>query len=278
METKLVRKAHKLFLKNKKKIYHSLKSQTVQQSILFIAGCQRSGTSMLLNAFDRDLNTRCFGEFSDLTSNDATGRIRLNSLDLIKDEFSKVKISLIVVKPLVESQNLPELLDYFDHSRAVWMFRNYKDVALSNINRFGITNGLKDLRPIVNWESNNWRAEKVSEHVRETISKHFSEDMNPYDAAVLFWFARNSIFFDRELDKNPKVMLCAYEDLVIDPEKHVRNIYQHVGRDYPEMNITAEIHTKSRNKGKDLGLSWEVQQLAEELQDKLESAYRAKTL
>jgi len=278
MENKLVRKAHKIFHTNRKRIYQSVKSKKVQQSILFIVGCQRSGTSMFLNVLDKDLNTRCFGEFSKLASNDTTRGIRFNSLELIKTEFSKVKAPLIVAKPLVESQNVPELLDYFDNSRALWIFRNYKAVALSSINHFGLNNGIKDLEPIVHDEPNNWRSEKVSKHVWETISKYYSENMNPYDAAVLFWFARNSIYFDLELHKNPRVMMCYYEDLVLDPEKYIRSIYRQVGQVYPEMSITTEVHSNSRKKGRDIELSPEIEKLAQALQEKLEAAYQAKTI
>lgn len=278
MENKLVRKTHKIFQANKKRIYQSVIAKKVQQSVLFIVGCQRSGTSMLLNVFDRDLNTKCFGEFSKLTSNDTAGGIRLNSLELVKTEFSRIRAPFVVVKPLVESQNISELLDYFDNSRAVWMFRNYKDVASSNIKHFGINNGLKDLKPIVDHESSNWRSEKVSEHVRETISKYFSDDMNPYDAAVLFWFARNSLYFDLELHKDPRVMLCYYEDLVLEPEKHVRSMYQLAGQAYPAADITSEVHANSRKKGRDIELSPRVEQLAQELQDKFETLHQAKTL
>ncbi|RPJ27049.1 MAG: hypothetical protein EHM33_09390 [Chloroflexi bacterium] len=276
MENKLIRKTRKLFQKNKKRIYQAVIAKKVKQSILFIVGCQRSGTSMLLNVFDKDLNTKCFGEFSKLSSNDTTGEIRLNSLELVKKEFSRVKAPLIVAKPLVESQNVLELLDYFDNSRAVWMFRNYKDVASSNIKHFGIDNGIKDLGPIVHNEPNNWRSEKASDYVRETISKYFSENMNPYDAAVLFWFARNSIFFDLQLDKDPRVMMCCYEDLVVDPEKYVRSIYQQVGQVYPATGITTEVHSNSRRKGRDIELSLEIEQVAQELQKKLEATYQAK--
>jgi hypothetical protein len=241
-------------------------------------GCQRSGNSMVQNIFDKDLNTKCFHEFSEISSNDAVGGIRLNSLQLVKKEFSMVKVPLIVLKPLVESQNVPELLSYFEHSLVLWMFRNYKDVALSNIKRFGLNNGISDLRPIFDNEPNNWRSEKVSQNVRETISKYFSEDMNPYDAAVLFWFARNSIFFDLELHKNPRVMMCCYEDFVLDPEKYVRNIYQRLGQAYPEMNLTAEVHSQSRKKGKDIELSPQIEQLALEMQDSLETVYRTQLL
>jgi hypothetical protein len=102
--------------------------------------------------------------------------------------------------------------------------------------------------------------------------------MNPHDAAVLFWFARNSIFFDRELDKDPRVMLWYYEDFVLDPEKYVRKIYQKVGQPYPQNNLTKEVHSNSRKKGKDIEVSAEIEQLARELQEKLEAAYRKQLL
>ena len=275
MEKKFVRKARKIFQVNKKRFYQSVLSKKDRQSILFIVGCQRSGNSIMQDVFNKDLNTKCYHEFSEISSNDPIGGIRLNSFESVKKEFSTLKASLIVLKPLVESQNVPELLSYFENSLALWMFRNYKGVALSNIKKFGLQNGINDLRPIVNNEPNNWRSEKVSKHIRETVSKYFSEDMNPYDAAVLFWFARNSIFFDLELDKSPRVMMCSYEDFVLEPEKHVRNIYQRLGQPYPEINLTAEVHSNSRKKGKEIELSPEIEQLAIEMQNKLETTYRS---
>lgn len=278
MDNKLVRKAHKILHTNRKRIHQSLRLRPIPQSILFIVGCQRSGTSMILNVLNRDLNTKCFGEFSPLTSSDPIGKIRLNSLESVKREISRIRAPFIVIKPLVESQNTPELLGYFENSTALWMFRGYKDVASSNINHFGVDNGINDLRPIADNEPNNWRSENVSDHVRETIIKYFSEDMNPYDAAVLFWYARNSIYFDLELHNNPRVMICYYEDLVVDPEKYVRKIYQEVGQPYPQINITTEVHSNSRRKGRDIKVSPAIEGLAEELQAKLEAAYRRQSI
>jgi hypothetical protein len=274
MDNRLVHKARKFFHKQRKKIYHSIKARNVPRSVLFVVGCQRSGTSIVTDVLNRDLNTKCLGEFNTLTSNDSIGKIRLNSLELVREEFSKIKAPFIVVKPLVESQNTPELLSYFHNSTGLWIFRGYKNVASSNIQYFGMENGVEDLRPIVNNEPNNWRSDKVSDHVRETILKYFSEEMNPYDAAVLFWYARNSIYFDRELDKDPRVMLWYYEDFVLDPEKYLRKIYQKVGQPYPQNKITKEVHSNSRKKGKDIEVSPEIEQLARELQEKLEAAYR----
>jgi len=228
--------------------------------------------------FMHDMHTKLFGEFSELSSNDRRFGIRLNSLELVEKEFSKVKASFIVTKPLVESQNILQLLDYFPNSKAVWMFRNYRGVALSNTKHFGIHNGIADLEPIVNHEPNNWRSEKVSRHVQEIISKYFSEEMNPHDAAVLFWFARNSLYFDLELYKDPRVLLCSYEHFVLEPEKNVQKVYRHIGRVYPKKNITTAVHSNSRKNGRDIELTPEIEDLAQDLQDKLEAAYRAQTV
>ncbi len=268
----------KILLLGRKKLYQTLLANGLPSRILFIVGCQRSGTSIMQIVFKHDLNTRSFGEFSELSSNDHQSHIRLNSLELLEKQFSKVRAPLIVTKPLVESQNILQLLDHFHNSKAVWMFRNYRGVALSNIKYFGIHNGIKDLRPIVRNEPEDWRSEKVSSHVRETISKYFSEDMNPNDAAVLFWFARNSLYFDLELHRDPRVLLCSYEDFVLDPEKNVKKIYRHVGQVYPKKNITTAVHSNSRKNGWDIELSPEIENLAQELQDKLEAAYRAQTM
>ena len=233
---------------------------------------------MMLHVFEGDINTQCFAERSQLTSNDSVRGIRINALDVMKGQLSKIKAPLIVIKPLVESQNISTLLDYFDNSRAVWMFRNYKSVALSNIKQFGIHSGVNNLRPIVNQDTTNWRAEKVSEHVRETISKHFSEDMNPYDAAALFWFARNSLYFDLKLDEDSRVMLCRYEDFVVEPQKNMRAIYQQVGQVYPATDIASIVHSNSIKKGKDIEFSPQVEQIVQELQHKIEAVYQAKLL
>ena len=230
----------------------------------------------MLKVFDKDLNTKCYGEFSKLSSNDIENGIRLNSFDTIRNNFKTVKAPFIVLKPLVESQNTPELLNFFNNSYALWMFRNFKDVASSNIKHFSLNNGINNLKPIIESKSDNWRSEKVSNHVRETITKYFSCDMNLYDAAVLFWYARNSLFFDLELDKMSRVLMCKYGDLVTQPERIVKTIYKQLGQPYPSYNITNDLHSTSLQKGKSLELSPEIEDLANEMLDRLETAYQRK--
>jgi hypothetical protein len=149
-------------------------------------------------------------------------------------------------------------------------------VASSNLRLFGIKNGINDLRPIVENQPDNWRAEKVSDNTRKIILKYFSENMNPYDAAVLFWLARNHPLFELGLDKNPDVRVLRYEDLIMSPVESVSDIYGYLGQNFPGNKIIKEIHSYSIKKGRDIELSPEIDQLAHELLDRLDKAYHIK--
>ncbi len=112
---------HKLMFKlfcSSKIAYHILKtSSDNEQTILFVIGCQRSGTSITTQVFHLDWNTKVYEEYSELSSEDSVGRIRLNPFDKVKAVIEKNKIPFIVTKPLVESQNILKLLDYYKNSK-----------------------------------------------------------------------------------------------------------------------------------------------------------------
>ena len=92
---------------------------------------------MLFKIFRKDFNTRAFQERSILSSEDKQHRIRLNPLNHVEKIFKSIKVSLIVTKPLVETQNIPEILDHFPNAHAIWIYRNCKDVCSSNLKNFG---------------------------------------------------------------------------------------------------------------------------------------------
>lgn len=268
--------SRRLFIK-KKELFQFIRPYAKNKKILFIIGCQRSGTTLMLRIFENDINTKTYGEFSKLSSKDEH-KIRINPLHLVIKDIQKVRAPFIILKPLVESQNTLKLLEHFDGSKALWMYRDYKDVASSNLNHFGIKNGLNNLRPIFENKSGNWRSEKVSKNVRKIILSNFSENMNSYDAAVLFWYARNSIYFELGLDQHPDVLVCKYEELVTSPAKVVKTIYRNLNQNYPGTKIHKEIYSKSLKRGQNIKLSPEIDQLANELLDKLNKAYQTKKL
>ncbi|GAB4523705.1 MAG: hypothetical protein Fur0018_06730 [Anaerolineales bacterium] len=254
-----------------KTVWLRLRTAPSGQRIVFILGCQRSGTTMLLRIFEHDWNVQTYREQSVLSRPDAP--LRLLPPERIQPIFDRQSASLIVLKPLVESQHAAALLDAFPKSRVVWVFRHYRNVAFSNLKKFGERNGIDDLRPLVEEAPGNWRAEAVPSEVRATIRAYFSEEMSPWDAAVLFWYARNALFFSQALAAHPRVRLCRYCDLVTTPERHLSDLYAWLSQPFPGKQVTRLVHPGAHLEIPDFPLTPAVESLAQEMWERLLAAY-----
>lgn len=267
------------FLRFRKAAYQfcTIRNPSPNKTILFIFGCQRSGTTLLTEIFERDFdNTQVYGEFSRLSSTDRMHHIRLNPLHLVKIQIDNSRPPLIILKPLVESQNALRLLDYFTNSKALWVYRHYRDVALSNLKLWGINNGINNLRPIVEGKPHNWRSDQVSESTKRIVAHFFSETMNPYDAAALFWFVRNNLFFELNLDKDIRVKTSKYEDLINEPKKIMDAIYAFLGYSFPASKVDINISRNSVGSGMNINLSKDIEDLCHDTLEKLDLAHTLK--
>jgi hypothetical protein len=242
-----------------------------RKAVVLVVGCQRSGTTLMLELFNADRRSVTFPEQSPLSS-PAENRLRLKPLPDVKRRLENIRAPLLVLKPLVESQHVPTLLDGLGNSYAIWMYRRAESVAASDLSYFGIENGERNLRLLLSNEPANWRGEFVPETTRSVVSRHYRPGMDPHDAAALFWWARTSLFFDLRLDDRPDVRLCSYEGLVAEPDRTMRSLYEFVGVTYPEWDITSGVHQGSARRGDDFPLSPEMRELCEELWERLESA------
>jgi hypothetical protein len=225
---------------------------------------------MLMSAFERDFQTKLFGE----TGLSPQNSRRLKPYPEIAQIVAREEAPLIISKPLVESQNILKLLDYFPESKAIWMYRDYKDVANSINSRFKLNTTIRNLRSIIQGEGGDpWFSEGVSESTRQIVAHFFAEDMTPGDANTLLWYVRNILFFELELEHHPDVFLCKYEDIVAKPSQVMRNIYQFLGSKYPGDQIVSHIHRQSLNLGKSIEISPELESLCAELLQKIDRVH-----
>ncbi|MCK5879497.1 MAG: sulfotransferase family protein, partial [Holophagae bacterium] len=88
-------------------------------------------------------------------------------------------------------------------------------------------------------------------------------DMDSHDAAALFWYARNSLFFSGGFHEDDRVRLCRYSDLVTRPAEIMTEAYRFIDRPYPGDRIVADVFSSSRGRGVDLELSPPVRKLCE---------------
>ena len=93
--------------------------------------------------------------------------------------------------------------------------------------------------------------------------------MNPYDAAALFWYARNRIYFDLRCGERDDVHLVRYEDFVSQPENVIRHIYDFVDMEAPRSAALSQVRTSSIGKGCDIDLSTPITALCDSLFDDL---------
>jgi len=241
-------------------------------AIAWIMGCQRSGTTMLLDVFDRDLRVRAFRDVGALTTAGGAGSIRLNPLDEVEAEFRRTRSPFAVAKPLADSHRARVLLDRFPHSRIIWMYRDFRDVASSDLRYFGEGNGISNLTPMVHADPDNWRSAGVSDEVQAVVRHHFSQEMKPYDAGALFWFARNALFFEQDLPAHDRVLLLRYEEFTDAPERWIHHLYRWLEQDLPGPGLVKDVHTRAVGKDRQLDLSPEVVRLCLAMQKRLEAA------
>ena len=271
MVEKLVSAASKRAFFAGKYVYQQVSALGAAQGkrVLFILGCQRSGTTLMQQIFDADLNARVYGEFSEITLTGKTPNLRLRPLDEVKEIIERAPARLVVAKPLAETQHALRLLGHFPGAKALFLYRHYAAVAASNLKLFGRLNGINNLRPIVKGETNNWRSEGVPADVRAIVMRHFREDMNPYDAAALFWYVRNRFYFDLALDANPDVMPLRYEELLRAPAATMDGIYRFIGLPPCRRGI-ALVRPERGSRG--IELSADVEELCRQLLRRLEGA------
>jgi hypothetical protein len=258
--------------RGRRKVYLSKKSQKLKDAyqknndlgnpmfVIWIFGCQRSGTTLMERMFRNDLRSVVFGEFSQLTI--SPDRSVLLPLIKVKKKLSSQKARYAVVRPLFESDRARELLDSVPSSTAVWLFRDYKQVVTSMLNKWGAD--FFEISEKVESDNNgNWRLQ----HIIDEIKNKVNCTENIPDLYSLYWYKRNRIFFEEDLE--PKRVLCLnYTQLVNHPSYCMETILNNAG-DHLWNNFSTDVNTDSASKIVSISISKDIAKKCDELYEKL---------
>ena len=252
-----------------KRIYQPLQLANEEKRLIFIIGCQRSGTTMLTQSFERDWRVRYYGERG--FSPPHVGYML--EPPQIEQIIARHHAPINVIKPLVDSQNIRRYLDYFPTSRAIWVYRHYQNVARSNLVRWGFENVKNHLRRLVTGNPNeHWASQYASPQTAEVVRRFFDEQMPPNDASVLFWYVRNKLYFDLGLDSHPQVTICRYKNLVEQPNETLRELYGFANIRYPGRQIASHVHTEAAKIRRSFEVSADLAAVCDELLKRLDAA------
>ena len=139
----------------------------------------------------------------------------------------------------------------------------------SAVAKFG-GEGLRALREVADGRTDVWQAGGLSDErlaqLRSFDLEHFSHE----SAAALFWFLRNSLYFDLGLDRRDDILLASYGRFVEDPESSMRRICEFLGVGYgPEMVAHVDARAASTSR---VEIDPEVRRLCDELTGRLDAA------
>lgn len=198
---------------------------------VFVVGCQRSGTTMLIEVLAHVDDVWVHPEKSPVAYDD----YRLRPPAVVDLVTRLTPAAAALYKPVCDSHLTDRLLATHPGSRAVWMVRRWPDVVRSAVRKWG-AHQREVIEAIAagRADTQGWRGERLPPGLVEQLAG-VVRDHGPLSdnaGAALFWYVRNSFFFSLGLQHDPAVLLLRYEDLVRAPDEALPRVLAHLGVPY----------------------------------------------
>ncbi len=213
-----------------------------RRRVVMIFGCQRSGTTMLQQTFlDRSWRVLILEEHDRRLVGDDPEANDWEDDHLVFRRVRHFPFEVVATKPLVESYRAVQLMSAGGDARSIWMLRHYRGVARSNVKRFGAGNPLRDLQPFATGDSLDWRFKGATEQTRGQVIELLPVGLTPLDAAALFWWTRNQLYFDQRLWEDERIRILRYERACNHSNEVVRSLSGHLGITLPPGPIARRV-------------------------------------
>lgn len=246
-----------------RKRYYQWRHPSDDTTPVFIVGNQRSGTSMALRVFDLCFDADVFNT----GDNRAYDNGMLLGPDVIRGHLRRSRATALAFKPQHDMQRLPQLLREYPDVRVVWMVREPNDTINSAARMW--PKFIATLKRMAEEPDNaGWHGELLTEHQRDVLGKHYHDDISLESAYALFWYVRNSFYYELGLDREPAVRLFCYERAVQTPRDEFPKMFEFVGCPYSPA-CTREIFASSVHKNSVPTIEPELRELVDGLYAKM---------
>ncbi len=191
---------------------------TGQTRPVFVVGCGRSGTSMMLHHLARSREVDAFNENHPA----AFERFRLRPLDEIEKVIERSYARVALFKPVLCTPHSRAYLTRFPDTRLIFVYRHYSDVVNSSIKKFGAADRLTHV--------NSWMEDDFAEFApiappaatQAVVRELWRPDLSAESAAALYWFFYNTLYFDLGLHQEERARLKGYESLVANATQEIQ--------------------------------------------------------
>jgi hypothetical protein len=218
---------------------------TSESRPVFLVGCGRSGTSMLVWQLEKSWQVQLYNEDHPA----AFDNYRFRSPAVIESLLTASRAPITLFKPILDTVQTPFLLDRFLNGKAVFVFRHYNDVINSSLKKFGTNNRINHVR---DWMENDFAEFDVApplETTKRFIRDLWRQDLSAEEGAALYWLFYNRLFTDLGLQADPRVLLICYETLVTNADDQFRRLITFLEAQWEE-RFSAGVFSSSINKHK----------------------------
>ena len=116
-----------------------------------------------------------------------------------------------------EDADAIRLLNKFPHARMLWVYAHYRRAVLANLARFGAQACLTELARHVRLLEAGTGRRSFTNEILVLSGEIFGRNGNALAAAALSWHLKTGEYFRLRLDREPRVILVAYDVIVVDP-------------------------------------------------------------
>lgn len=237
---------------------------------VYVVGLQRSGTNMVVRGLDRA------PEFEVHNENDRRVffRYQLRSVERVAEVVAASRQQFVLFKPLCDSDRTVALLDTISSAqpaRAVWIYRAVDGRVRSAVTKFGEHD--RDVLATVaaGGGQSLWQSRGLTPAQRELVASLDPARLSAESGSALFWYLRNSLYFELGLDQRDDVALVSYDAFARDAESAMRRLCDFLGAAYrPE--LVAHVDRRSWRPGRELDIDARVRRLCGGLGERLDAA------
>lgn len=231
---------------------------------IFILGCGRSGTTMMLDIFHDDERIEVLGE----KDRKIASKKFLLRYEKLGAAIYHSKASVMVMKPILNSFDAKRLLTQYENSIVLWVIRDYRDMIASSVKKFGnrVAGFMRDL--LLDNSGDNWIATGMPTDTQKRLQNIVHKDFTNEDWMGLVWWSVNYTVLRDRLHQFDRFKLIEYEMVVRNKDILMNKIYHSLG-----MKLTKRsnhpVHPDSIGKGACIKLDPIVDSMCKDLKNVL---------
>ena len=199
---------------------------------VFVVGCQRSGTNMLVRHLARSSDIILYNEDHPEIFQD----FHIVNLTVVENTLNSNGVRVSLFKPILDTSRAHDFLGHFPSARVLFIFRHFDDVTNSLLRAFD-TDPAQRIRK---WfeggclQHSRFRADPnyPTEATYLYLRRLYRSDLDDISCTALYWFIFSQFFFSLQLHQHPRVLGVCYETLVRNPRLGFKQICSFLGIKY----------------------------------------------